>query len=189
MLIVSISGPSGAGKTTALNLLSSYKVLPERYMELNIHKLDNTLVASKWRYIAEWFDRILEFLPEKHEVVVADRSPLDTAAYVSVGQATLESMVRQTFSELEDQYDLLFRHILLIADDCDLRRRIRERLVDQPQRSFYRETDRSLYRRVLSFYRSRHWDALVDTTSCSPAQVAEKLGETIRTLKLAPRHG
>ena len=154
-------------------------------MDLNIYRLDNTLVASKWRYIAAWFDAILDHHANAGSmVVVTDRSPLDTVAYIATeDQCALALLVRRTFSELEANKGLLFRHILLTADADTLIRRVRSRLIAQPQRSKYHENETTHHQHEHKFYRQQRWHACVDSTNQTPDQVAQDIMDIVATLR------
>jgi hypothetical protein len=83
MLIVALTGPSAVGKTSVTRLLAEkFDVLHESYMEQNVHGLDNRHVISKWAYIGAWFDSIYRRASAGCHVLLTDRSPYDTCAYV-----------------------------------------------------------------------------------------------------------
>lgn len=90
MNVVALSGPRGAGKSTLLRKIEGeYCVQHEDFRAMNRHSCDNGSVLSKWLYIGSWFDRILQAQVDQVSLLVADRSPIDTAAYAAQGSELL----------------------------------------------------------------------------------------------------
>jgi hypothetical protein len=101
MLIVALTGPSAVGKTSVTRLLAEkFDVLHESYMEQNVHGLDNRHVISKWAYIGAWFDSIYRRASAGCHVLLTDRSPYDTCAYVDHETECLLRVVRRSMEEL-----------------------------------------------------------------------------------------
>jgi len=184
MLVVTLVGPSGAGKTTLANSLRSvYPVYSRSYKEFDHHSLDSRLVLSKWLFIAHWFDHMLSLESANVQVVISDRSPLCAAAYVSPAQAEmLEDICRQSMREFQDRGHCI-RSVLLTAPVPVLIERAARKLVSEPDRSRYREHEEPHSRRIRSFYESHLelWDTRLDTSSESLSQVKSVTRKLIST--------
>ena len=167
MVVIILSGPSGSGKTTVLRSLGrQLTTQPERYMELNTHKVDNKHVLSKWTYIASWFDSVLTHRSEGATVLLTDRSPVDTAAYAIGAERHILPAVLESFHELE-YYGIRCKTILVTAAFDILMQRIGARLQKESHRAAYHEDSSEFCRQAYTFY-ERHsalWDATVDTSA------------------------
>lgn len=181
MLLVSLSGPSGAGKTRLIEKLGcEFPIIPEKYLELNEYSLDNTLVLSKWAYINYWFNQALSKFINGQKIIVSDRSPLDTIFYVTDGDKKLLPPILQSIEEL-CSYGIKIRHILIYCEFNDIKERISERLMSQPQRSKYHEDDVDFIKKVYENYRNsiEHWNASINTSCISESEALLKIKEYI----------
>jgi thymidylate kinase len=172
--VIAFAGPSGTGKSTALRgLAKKYCVIQEKYMDLNRHSLDNRLFLSKWAYIHYWFDKVLEARAAGESLVLTDRCPLDTCAYVgATRRPSLISIVSVSMAELETR-GIVVRTILAMAPFSVLQSRIERRLASEPLRRNYHEQSLSHNRRVYAFYRrySRLWDSTVATATVRASEM------------------
>jgi thymidylate kinase len=185
MKVISLVGPSGAGKTTVLEKLkSNYTTNKEMYMELNRHGLDNRLLVSKWLYIGNWFDQILEHFHSGEELVVTDRSPLDTCAYVSKDATVLLELVLSSFNELSN-LGIEFKTILVTGDFGTLQERINARLKSEPARLQYNEADTTHNKKAHDFYVNNNhnlFTAMIDSTKTTPEEQAGEIDKLILKL-------
>jgi thymidylate kinase len=183
MLVIILSGPSGAGKTTVLrSLASEFTTQPERYMELNTHKLDNKYVLSKWTYIGTWFDSVLTHRSQGMTVLLTDRSPIDTAAYAPGAERHILPAVLESFEELL-YYGVQCKTILVTAAFDILMQRIDARLQKDCHRRAYHEDSIEFCRRAYAFY-ERHfdlWDVVVDTSESKQVQGVQDVRTVIQS--------
>jgi thymidylate kinase len=184
MKVVSLVGPSGAGKTTVLKKLkSNYTTNKEMYMELNRHSLDNRLVVSKWLYVGNWFDQILEHFHSGKKLVITDRSPLDTCAYVSNDATVLLELVLSSFNELS-KLGIEFKTILVTGDFDILQGRINARLKLEPARLEYNEDNTTHNKNAHDFYVNNQnlFTAMIDSTKTTPEEQASEIDCLIQKL-------
>lgn len=182
LTVISFVGPSGSGKSTAMKALCThYEVLQERYIALNRYSLDNRLLLSKWAYIQYWFDGVLEARGREASMLLTDRCPLDTCAYVREKQSELVQVLETSISELK-QIGIAVRTVLATAPFDILQARIESRLGSEPERLSYNEASIEHNRRAYDFYSDykRLWDRTIDTSKVSKAQLPE-LFEAVAT--------
>lgn len=181
MIVISFMGPSAAGKSTALkSLKSKYEVLPEKYMDLNKHDLDNRLVVSKWSYYDYWFSGILDAHKKGVDLIITDRCPLDCCAYIYDGRDELYIITKAAISEL-NSLGINHYKVLVKADFSVLEKRIHIRLEKEKRRKKYNENDKEHNRKAYDFFESKinDWDFVIDTSKKSPSLVVEAFEETI----------
>lgn len=186
LTVLSLVGPSGSGKSTVLKELArKYPVLMERYMELNRFGLDNTLSLSKWGYINYWFNSVLE-ARGAIRVLITDRCPYDTCAYVMNGGDALKTVIEHSLSDIRG-VGVNPVCILLTADFERLESRILSRLKAEPERLKYHEGEREHNWRAWQYYESnKHlWSYTVDSTDMTPEDV---LVELTRIIELEKGH-
>lgn len=174
MLVVTLVGPSGAGKTTLANSLGAdYRIYSRSYKELDHHDLDSRLTISKWLFVASWFDTMLAMESENVPVVIADRSPICAAAYVNVAQDQMLTVCQQSMKEFIGRGHSV-RSILLTAPVAILLDRAARKLISEPDRRKYREHEEPHSRRVWSFYETHLdlWDIRLNTEKESADTVA-----------------
>ena len=182
--IVSFVGPSGSGKSSAIKeVVSEYKVLPEKYMELNQHGLDNRLMLSKWAYINYWFDNVLLAKTSKIDLLLTDRCPLDTCAYVRNGSQELLQVLQLSIDELMER-DIFVKKILVTADFEILQTRIENRLKIDRRRVDYNEENIAHNRRAYDFFANNEylWDRKIDTCDISKMEVLAVIKKTIESI-------
>lgn len=137
LTVISFVGPSGSGKSTAMQALTAkHEVLQERYMELNRHQLDNRLMLSKWAYIQYWFDGVLQSKAHGDSLLLTDRCPLDTCAYVREGRSELLNVLTTAINELP-ALGISVLKVLITARFDILQTRIDSRLKTNTRRQFY----------------------------------------------------
>ncbi len=166
LTIISFVGPSGSGKSTAMQMLASkYQILQERYMELNRHQLDNRLMLSKWAYIQYWFDSVLQSKANGDTLLLTDRCPLDTCAYVREGRFELLNVLTTSINELS-ALGISVQKVLVTAPFDILQTRINLRLKTDTRRLSYNEEDVEHNRRAYEFYseNAQLWDRIIDTS-------------------------
>lgn len=166
LIVISFIGPSGVGKTTALNALGNrYNVLKEKYMELNIHGLDNRLMLSKWNYINNWFNEILKYRESGINTLLTDRSPIDPCAYVRNDSKSLLRTILTSYDEMSEM-EIYIKKIYVTCDFEVLQERVTKRLENETQRLKYNEDKREHNLRAFEFYENNreYWDDSIDTT-------------------------
>ncbi len=181
MNVICLVGPSAAGKSTALQTLSiEYTTLKEKYMELNVFHLDNRFMVSKWKYIDYWFSCILQANKDGKRLIITDRCPFDTCAYVSNGQSSLFNCLKRSFQELEE-LGIYTKFILVTAEFNILENRIRERIEKDPNRINYNELDKSHNRKAYNFFLQKKdlWNNIIDTSNIQPNDVVRLIKKEI----------
>lgn len=184
LTVVSFVGPSGAGKSTAMKILAKkYSVLDERYMELNRHHLDNRLMLSKWAYNQYWFDGVLQAQADGKALLLSDRCPLDTCAYVREGRSALLEVVMQSIRELLER-NVTVRKVLVIAPFDVLQARILDRLKRETGRVHYNESDAEHNKRAYDFYceNADIWERVIDTSTINEGELFSAFESTILAL-------
>jgi ribose 1,5-bisphosphokinase PhnN len=182
--VVSFVGPSGAGKSTAMKALASkYSVLSERYMELNRHQLDNRLMLSKWAYNQYWFDGVLQAVADGKTLLLTDRCPLDTCAYVREGRIALWEVLMQSIQELSER-GVVVHKVLVTAPFDVLQARILERLKRETGRVLYNESDVAHNKRAYEFYsdNAKTWERAIDTSIIAESDLFHVFESTILDL-------
>lgn len=166
LTVISFVGPSGSGKSTAMQALAAkYEILQERYMELNRYQLDNRLMLSKWAYIQYWFDSVLQSKAKGDSLLLTDRCPLDTCAYVRKGRFELLDVLTTSLNELSS-LGISMQKVLVTAPFDILQARIDSRLKTDTRRLSYNEGDVEHNRRAYEFYseNAQLWDRVIDTS-------------------------
>lgn len=165
MTVLSLIGPSGAGKTTVWKSLNSLVKLPENYMELNYFQMDNRLIMSKWYYIGNWINRVLMQKNEGTNLLLTDRSPIDTCAYAKEGDL-LFLPILETIKELKTQFDVHIKFIYLKTSLEELNKRIEHRINLEPERKKYNELEMDLTIQAFQFYESHSnlWDYSIESS-------------------------
>lgn len=184
LLVLSLVGPSGAGKSTVLNSIKSRNnILEEKYMELNKYKLDNRLVISKWTYIDYWFDSIMQAKGQNVKLLITDRCPYDTCAYVSNNSDELFKIISRSFHELEE-LGIIIKTVLVTGEFEDLQTRIVSRMKVEKQREFYHESNIEHNLKAYNFFKSKegNWDYIINTTNMTKNIVEEKINEIINQI-------
>jgi hypothetical protein len=143
----------------------SYAVQAESYRAVNRHNLDNRDVLSKWLYIGTWFDALLNAQSQGVAVLIVDRSPIDTIAYATDGEALLLPAILRSFSEI-GRRDIHITSLLVTASQGELSARLAKRRMIEPHRLGSHEIDRAVEERAFVFYEShiRLWSEVIDTT-------------------------
>jgi predicted ATPase len=184
LTVISFVGPSGSGKSTVMDALAEkYEVLEERYMELNRHQLDNRLMLSKWAYIQYWFDSVLQSKAKGVTLLLTDRCPLDTCAYVREGRSELLDVLTTAINELS-ALGISVQKVLVTAPFDILQTRIDLRLKIDTRRLNYNEADASHNRRAYDFYSEniQLWDRVIDTSIVAQPDLLALCESTIADL-------
>lgn len=184
LTVLSLVGPSASGKSTVLSKLrTKHKVLEEKYMDLNKFKLDNRLLTSKWAYLNYWFDNILSAKKEGVELIITDRCPFDTCAYVTNHSEELFKILSESFNELNN-LGIVLKTILITADFETLQTRINTRIKVEKDREFYNEKNTIHNQNAYNFFESKIncWDYVVDSTLIDQNDVKKKIDEIILKL-------
>jgi len=184
LVVISLVGPSAAGKTSIINLLKDeFEVLSEKYMDLNKFKLDNRLLLSKWTYIDYWYNNIFQAKNDQIEVLITDRCPFDTCAYVYEKSDELFAILEECSSELLNK-NIELKTILVTSDFEILESRIKSRIKKESRREFYNEKDRGHNRRAYDFYQKNinYWNNTINTSGMTLSEVKDELQRTIKTL-------
>jgi thymidylate kinase len=180
--VVAFVGPGGSGKTTALSSLSeSIPMVQSTYRSLNLHNLSARLVLSKWNYIGSWINEVLDAQAQGRTMLISDRAPLDTCAYISIGAEQLLELTSRSMEELAS-LGVEVTHVLMTADFDTLLRRVRERErlgSDRPHASMDEMV--TAYR----FYTDHAylWNEVIDTTFMNPNQVAFECKKIVSKLR------
>jgi len=152
-------------------------------MELNKYKLDNRLVMSKWSYINYWFDSIMQAKKRNVKLLITDRCPYDTCAYVSNNSDELFSIISRSFNELKE-LGIIVKTVLVTGEFEDLQTRIVARMKVEKQREFYHESNIEHNLRAYNFFKSKedNWDYIINTTNMTKDIVEEKINEIINQI-------
>lgn len=176
--IFALVGPSGVGKSSILSLMhkKGYPVLEERYIEYDMHGLSNRDLLSKWYWIAQWFDGVLQYSQRDVSFLITDRCPIEVVPYADEGYLLYAALVR-SFRELRE-YGFALHLVYIRCELHTLWLRVQDRLKLEPERRKYGEGDFEYFRKVYMFYeRQRHilWDHTIDTTDGTPMVSAQCL--------------
>lgn len=184
LIVLSLVGPSGAGKSTVLNSIKSRNnILEEKYMELNKYKLDNRLLISKWTYIDYWFNSIIQAKKQNVKLLVTDRCPYDTCAYVSNNSDELFKIISRSFDELKE-LGINIKTVLVTGEFQDLQSRIASRMKIEKERELYHEGNEEHNLKAFNFFKAKegHWDYVINTTKMTKDIVEEKIKEIINKI-------
>jgi broad-specificity NMP kinase len=185
--IVSLVGMLGTGKTTALKQLAlcGYSVIPEGYVAISkVLPCDNRFILSKWAWISDWFNKVHEYLTMNPGVpmVIVDRNAIEAGLWTESCTPLFEPLAR-SLVEFET-FDYCVTNICLRCDEDVLRQRISSRLIVEPQRRDFHESDSVFLFELNKVYaQNEHlWDYIIDTTALSPKQVVDSISEIIRAV-------
>jgi len=181
LTVVSFIGPTGAGKTKIITALSTkYETEASNYMELDEYQLDNKLITSKWFYFEYWFRKVLSAQKNDYKIILTDRCPYDTCAYVDSGRNELSSIVNSSFKELNDR-NITIKKVLITANFDVLQERINKRLLTDQVRIKYHEDDVSYNKRAYEFYMDHKFlcDYVIDTSNISKLQMIDEAKKII----------
>jgi len=189
-IVVSLVGMIGAGKTTALNQLSSmgYPVLAEDYIDAPQKiQCDNRLILSKWAWIANWFYKITHYFkenPDAHFVIV-DRNVQEAGIWTSACHPLLNP-IQLSLKELSDKYR--FVNICLHCDYNTIKTRIHDRLKEEPVRNNYNESNISFLDDLYEDYQGNKdlWDHFIDTSCTDAETVCKQIVSHLSVLELHP---
>ncbi|MBB2145759.1 hypothetical protein GM921_09695 [Pedobacter sp. LMG 31464] len=177
MKLISLSGPCGSGKTTLIEILKpNYDFVNSIYKNSDGAQLDPTLYISKMDYVKKWFDEVCVHHNNGKFLIVSDRSPFDSLAYLKVGQSKFKQLLNNNFSKLKhlgiDHYP-----ILITAEKEILRRRIQERHVSGTSSVIEYEQELNLLEKSLLFFEetTRINTLIIDTSNETPLESYLKL--------------
>ncbi len=127
--VLALSGPSGAGKTTAFESLtsSSFHGMDAKYSTSNQHKISSNQLLSKWMFLGYWFKEAYNLHIDGVTGFLSDRSPLDSCAYLNHGADLVRDLTLRSFQELEAEKGVKVDHIYMTASISTLRERARQR--------------------------------------------------------------
>jgi thymidylate kinase len=177
MIVISLVGPSAAGKSTVVkHFADRVDTIEESYIELDRHELDSRWTLSKWNFMANWFNRILEKRQDGVSIVMTDRSPLCSAAYVVRGKEEYLNLALHSLDELT-RLGVHCYPVLLTARLPVLLERTTRRLKAEPWRARYHEQDGDRAESVRNYFeeRSAHWSHVVDTSELGVEQVCTRV--------------
>lgn len=185
MILISLSGPCGSGKSTILNVLNNeYVIMSTTYKKCNGAKLDPKTYQSKIDYTNKWFSEAMKLNSEGKKIVLSDRSPFDCLAY-------LEENIREYELEINHRFNLLdkegidYNSILIIASKEILKERILNRYHVGNRRKEWFDRELSSLKESLSFYddRMKLFDLVIDNSNDSPKETIEKIKINIEKKK------
>lgn len=178
MKIISISGPCASGKSTMIELLKiEYKILNSTYKKSKGVILDSTKLESKIDYVENWFKEILIHSSNNCELIISDRSPFDSLAYLKEGITEFEALMTKKFESIR-QKGILYYSILLTAKNNELKNRIKSRFKNKKRDEQLYKQELNQLENSLSFYNEKmaSYDYILDNTT-------ENLEETHMKLK------
>lgn len=135
--------------------------------------LSSQSLTMELAWVSAWFGRLLALDAPPGAVFFADRSPFSAVFYAAHGRL-LEPVIHRCVDELATAGI----HILtacLHTEPETLWRRIRERLVVEPERALYGEADRAWMDTTAAFYAASEWDFTVDNTATPVADTVSIL--------------
>lgn len=185
MIVISISGPCGSGKSTLIKMLSAeFELLDCLYKNSKGAKLPTTSYLSKVDYFDKWFKGINLQNKKEKKIIISDRSPFDCLAYLKERKLHYKRELSKNF-QLFNQQEIFHYPILITASREELEERIEKRFKNGlVSRDFYNQEmlllNQSLkfFNRNISFYAS-----VFDTTFDLPNQTFEKIKNFISDIK------
>ncbi len=177
--VIILTGMISTGKTTLLNELANegYKTLSEGYATTDKPLFDNRLILSQWKWIGEWFEKIMLFFNQNKEqsYVFVDNSPLFSAIKTPYCFPLLES-VQASMKELQDM-SFHFIHIELYCDRKILQKRIQNRLKAEPFRLQYNENNEAFLDTLYSQFQqyTQLWDYHLNSANKTPQELKTEL--------------
>lgn len=176
MKIICLEGPHGSGKTEIINILSrlGYNTLDEGFTSMPKYSLQPQSFALEFLWVAKWMKRVLGEaemmkLPRwrdyytDNSVIFVDRSPFSILFYAPGGDV-MEQTINNLVSDLE-LVDVEIITVYINVDDDKLWERVQKRLMLEPERSAYKESDKNWLQSAVDFYKSREWSATVSNNS------------------------
>ncbi len=186
MIVVTLSGPCGSGKSTLIKMLElEFECLPVTYRN-SIRKNvahDPTSYNSKLEYCDTWFNEILFQLQKGKKLILTDRSPFDSAAYLKEKQEYFKNEVLSKF-KMTKENGILYVAILVTASYERLVMRIKSRIENGERNDFLTNVELPLLDKSLQFYKNNlsFFDEVIDTTEESLAQSKKKITEFLSSL-------
>ena len=175
-IVISLVGMIGSGKTSVIRELSKkgYPIIDEGYMSSYI-RFDNRLSVSKWSWIANWFNSIYDYFethPE-HKFVFTDRSALEAGLWTNSCYAFKPSLENSFNEMMEMGYS--FINICLYCDNITLKKRINERLMDEPFRKQFNEANDEFISELIESYKRHNdiWEFHIDTSVSTPSEICD----------------
>lgn len=127
MKIISLSGPCGSGKSTIFSFLKEdYKILFTTYKNSRGVNLDATKLISKIEYVNNWFSEVQKLKETNFELILSDRSPFDSLAYLNEDIETFKEEIYYRFNRLNEK-NITLHPILITASKNELKHRINNR--------------------------------------------------------------
>jgi thymidylate kinase len=179
VIVFALIGPCGTGKTTILQYISGkIRTHKEGYVQKDSEVfIDNATYLSKLRYLSSWYLEIIKIKKARIRKVVSDRCPYDVCAYVD-DQAIQHTMVQKYMGELEHHFGIKVRTLYLSVPFPIARKRVAERLAQQPWRKQYHEDDDRFLKKTYDYYEDHisEWNHVISNDRHIEESVRELRG-------------
>lgn len=181
MIVISVSGPCGSGKSTLIKMLDvEFEFLNSVYKNSKGATLDPTSYESKTDYANNWFSELFMQKEKGKTLLLSDRSPFDSLAYIKEKVEDFKNELSSKFKLLKEN-EIFHYSILVTATKTELLKRIDNRFNsgDRNETTYKQEVlllDKSLlfFRQNIPFY-----DFVLDNTFEAPSETFEKIKKFI----------
>lgn len=184
MKIISLSGPCGSGKSTMFNFLKQdYKILYATYKNSRGANLDATKLISKIDYVNNWFSEVQKLKETNLELILSDRSPFDSLAYLTEDIETFKEEIYYQFHRLNEK-NITLHPILITASKNELKHRINNRFNSGlrnndlcSQELFQLNSSLKFFEENISFF-----EFIIETTNETPNESLLKIKNIIEKI-------